>query len=52
MLATILFFIGGLVFLLFGANALVNGASKLSMSLGISPLVVGADGGGVWHERT
>jgi cation:H+ antiporter len=41
MLATVLFFIGGLVLLLFGANALVNGASKLSMSLGISPLVVG-----------
>lgn len=41
MLATVLFFIGGLILLLFGANALVNGASKLSMSLGISPLVVG-----------
>lgn len=41
MFTMVLFFIGGLVFLLIGANVLVNGASKLSMSLGISPLVIG-----------
>lgn len=41
MLVTLSFFVGGLALLLLGANALVNGASKLSMSLGISPLVIG-----------
>ncbi|MDZ7813608.1 MAG: calcium/sodium antiporter [Ideonella sp.] len=37
----LLLFIGGLVFLVLGANALVRGASKLALSFGISPLVVG-----------
>jgi len=41
MLATMFFFVGGLALLLLGANTLVSGASKLSMSLGISPLVIG-----------
>ena len=33
--------VGGLVLLVVGANALVRGASKLALSFGISPLVVG-----------
>jgi cation:H+ antiporter len=36
-----LLFVGGLILLVIGANALVRGASKLAMSFGISPLVVG-----------
>lgn len=36
-----LIFVGGLMLLVFGANALVRGASKLALSFGISPLVVG-----------
>jgi cation:H+ antiporter len=38
---TLLLFIGGLVLLIVGAEALVRGASKLALSVGISPLVVG-----------
>jgi cation:H+ antiporter len=34
-------FIGGLVLLIVGAEALVRGAGKLAISMGISPLVVG-----------
>jgi len=41
MLVTTFFFIVGLLLLLFGASALVSGASKLSLSLGVSPLVIG-----------
>ena len=37
----ILMFLGGLVLLILGASALVRGASKLALSFGISPLVVG-----------
>jgi cation:H+ antiporter len=37
----ILMFLGGLVLLVFGANLLVRGSSKLALSFGISPLVVG-----------
>jgi cation:H+ antiporter len=37
----LLLFAGGLVLLIVGANALVRGASKLALSFGISPLVVG-----------
>jgi len=37
----LLMFFGGLILLVFGANTLVRGASKLAMSFGISPLVVG-----------
>ncbi len=37
----VLMFIGGLVLLVVGANTLVRGASRLAMSFGISPLVVG-----------
>ena len=36
-----LMFLGGLILLVIGANALVRGASKLALSFGISPLVVG-----------
>jgi cation:H+ antiporter len=36
-----LWFVAGLVALVFGANALVRGASKLALSFGLSPLVVG-----------
>ena len=38
---TWLMFLGGLVALIAGANLLVRGASKLALSLGLSPLVVG-----------
>ena len=38
---TVLLFIGGLIGLLLGAELLVRGASKLALSFGISPLVVG-----------
>lgn len=41
MLTQALVFLLGLVALVGGANALVRGASKLALSLGISPLVVG-----------
>ena len=37
----ILLFLAGLVALVLGASALVRGASKLALSFGISPLVVG-----------
>jgi cation:H+ antiporter len=37
----LLMFVGGLVLLIFGAEALVRGASKLAASFGIPPLVVG-----------
>jgi cation:H+ antiporter len=37
----LLFFVGGLVLLVIGANALVRGASQLALALGTSPLVVG-----------
>jgi cation:H+ antiporter len=37
----LIMFLGGLVLLVVGANALVRGASKLALSFGISPLVVG-----------
>ncbi len=38
---TILLFIGGLIGLIIGAELLVRGTSKLALSFGISPLVVG-----------
>ncbi len=38
---TFLLFIGGLIGLVLGAELLVRGASKLALSFGISPLVVG-----------
>lgn len=38
---TLLLFIGGLVALVVGAEALVRGASRLALSFGVSPLVVG-----------
>ncbi|CAN5506981.1 calcium/sodium antiporter [soil metagenome] len=38
---TLLLFIGGLIGLVSGADLLVRGSSKLALSLGISPLVVG-----------
>jgi cation:H+ antiporter len=37
----ILLFAGGLIFLIAGAESLVRGASKLALSFGLSPLVVG-----------
>jgi cation:H+ antiporter len=36
-----LMFLGGLILLVIGANVLVRGASRLVLSFGISPLVVG-----------
>ena len=41
MLTQALLFLLGLVTLVFGAEAMVRGASRLAVSLGISPLVVG-----------
>nr|WP_291215898.1 calcium/sodium antiporter [Hydrogenophaga sp.] len=41
MLMQVSIFVAGLVALVFGASALVRGASKLALSFGISPLVVG-----------
>ena len=38
---TLMFFIGGLIGLVLGAELLVRGASKMALSFGISPLVVG-----------
>ena len=38
---SLLTFFAGLILLVAGANALVRGASKLALSFGISPLVVG-----------
>ena len=38
---SLLIFAAGLILLVAGANALVRGASKLALSFGISPLVVG-----------
>lgn len=38
---TFLLFIIGLVFLIFGADFLVGGASRIAASLGISPLIIG-----------
>src|SRR5512137_1029618 len=37
----VLMFVGGLILLVIGANVLVRGASKLALSFGISPLVIG-----------
>jgi cation:H+ antiporter len=37
----ILMFLGGLILLVIGASVLVRGASRLALSFGISPLVVG-----------
>lgn len=41
MLTTILFFTGGLVILIVGAELLLRGASRLAAAFGISPLVIG-----------
>ncbi len=38
---TILLFVVGLAFLIIGAEALVRGASRISVSLGVSPLIIG-----------
>ena len=38
---TVLMFVGGLIGLVLGAELMVRGASKLALSFGISPLVVG-----------
>ncbi|HRK74645.1 MAG TPA: calcium/sodium antiporter [Rhodothermales bacterium] len=38
---TFLFLIGGLVLLVLGADALVKGASRLALALGISPIIIG-----------
>ena len=40
MIADLIPFLAGLVLLVLGAEALVRGASRLALSLGISPLVV------------
>ena len=38
---SILLFVGGLIALVAGASLLVRGASKIALSFGVSPLVVG-----------
>lgn len=38
---TILLFVLGLVFLIFGAELLIRGASKIASALGITPLIIG-----------
>ena len=38
---TLLAFLGGIVLLVVGADLLVRGASRLSLSIGLSPLIVG-----------
>jgi cation:H+ antiporter len=40
-LVHVFFFVAGLALLVLGANALVDGAGKLALSFGLSPLVVG-----------
>lgn len=41
MLSTILYFIGGLIVLIVGAELLVRGSSRLAAAFGMSPLVIG-----------
>ncbi|HSL27566.1 MAG TPA: hypothetical protein VK900_00085, partial [Anaerolineales bacterium] len=41
MLTAILFFIGGLVILILGADFLLRGSSRLAAAFGISPLTIG-----------
>jgi cation:H+ antiporter len=41
MLSTILYFIGGLIVLIIGAELLVRGSSRLAAAFGVSPLVIG-----------
>jgi cation:H+ antiporter len=41
MLLTLLFFVIGLVLVIYGADLLISGASKLALTFGVSPLVVG-----------
>ena len=41
MLTQVLLFVGGLVALIAGAEALVRGASRLALAFGVSPLVIG-----------
>lgn len=41
MLSAFFFLIAGLALLVLGANSLVNGASRLALSFGLSPLVIG-----------
>jgi len=44
-------FIAGLIGLIAGAELLVRGASRLALSFGISPLVVGPDHRRFRHQR-
>lgn len=41
MLSIILYFIGGLIVLIVGAELLVRGSSRLAAAFGVSPLVIG-----------
>jgi len=41
MLSTILYFIGGLIVLIIGAELLVRGSSRLAAAFGVPPLVIG-----------
>jgi cation:H+ antiporter len=41
MLSTILYFIGGLIVLIIGAELLVRGSSRLAAAFGVSPLIIG-----------
>jgi len=41
MLLTLLLFVVGLILVIYGADLLINGASRLALTFGVSPLVVG-----------
>lgn len=41
MITTILFFVGGLVILILGADVLLRGATRLAAAAGVSPLAIG-----------
>lgn len=41
MLLTLLLFLVGLILVIYGADLLINGASRLALTFGVSPLVVG-----------
>ncbi len=38
---TLVFFVAGFIFVLYGASLLVKGASRLALAVGLSPLVIG-----------